>query len=525
MADECRDSSGEEKLALFFRYVWFDAISRKYSVHEDFTQFLHCHRMSGAALFHLLMGGEDGGYMGRKKIDLSKGRGQAYDGGGNMAGKHNGLQAHVTRANSKFLFVHCHGHIMNLCLAKACEQTQKVVDHVQQITIAFEYSSKRQQFFREAIQANPEAADPLGNKKKISMLCETRWSARGDSFSTVKNGIFPLVSSLEKLEEEKDEQASGLLAVILQFPFVVTIVILAAVLQCTSLLSTKLQYETLDFNDACRYAKQTTSKFEKWVKESQAVIEEKEGENKDQEMCEPEFDKLFKEAQRIAQILGVNESFPREIRRRPQELAQYADLHDYFKKKVFLPFLETMIEQLETRLLRSQPHFRATDLLPSNMDFLLSDEQILAKLQPIFAQDSPYYDDIVELGNIDTCQIEQEHWIALWRETEPEKRPQRAIDCLNAVNIDWYPNIKVVLIHFLTLPVTTCSVERSFSEMRLLKTWLRSTMTDTRLSSLALMHLQYDEEIPFKELIKKWSQVKSRLIELDITEWISNENI
>ena len=62
MADECRDSSGEEKLALFFRYVWFDAIARKYSVHEDFTQFLHCHRMSGAALFQLLMGGEDGGY-------------------------------------------------------------------------------------------------------------------------------------------------------------------------------------------------------------------------------------------------------------------------------------------------------------------------------------------------------------------------------------------------------------------------------------------------------------------------------
>ena len=61
--------------------------------------------MRGAALFHLLMGGEDGGYMGRKKIDLSKGRGQAYDGGGNMAGKHNGLQAHVTRANPKFSFV------------------------------------------------------------------------------------------------------------------------------------------------------------------------------------------------------------------------------------------------------------------------------------------------------------------------------------------------------------------------------------------------------------------------------------
>jgi len=84
-----------------------------------------------------------------------------------------------------------------------------------------------------------------------------------------------------------------------------------------------------------------------------------------------------------------------------------------------------MIEQLETRLLRSQPHFRATDLLPSNMDFLLSDEQILAKLQPIFAQDSPYYDDIVELGNIDTCQTEQEYILdcTMERNRAQEKAP------------------------------------------------------------------------------------------------------
>ena len=92
---------------------------------------------------------------------------------------------------------------MNLCLAKACEQTQKVVDHVQQITIAFEYSSKRQQFFREAIQANPEAADPLGNKKKISMLCETRWSARGIHFQLLKTGYSHWFQVLKSLRRRK----------------------------------------------------------------------------------------------------------------------------------------------------------------------------------------------------------------------------------------------------------------------------------------------------------------------------------
>ena len=34
------------------------------------------------------------------------------------------------------------------------------------------------------------------------------------------------------------------------------------------------------------------------------------------------------------------------------------------------------------------------------------------------------------------------------------------------------------------------------------------------------MHLNYDLELPYKELIKKWSQFKDRLIMFDISEWM-----
>jgi len=105
--------------------------------------------------------------------------------------------------------------------------------------------------------------------------------------------------------------------------------------------------------------------------------------------------------------------------------------------------------------------------------------------------------------------------------------PKHILDCLNdrVVHITLYPNIKGVWLHFLSRPVTTCSVERAFSEMRLLKTWLRSTMSDERLSALALMHFNYDLELPYEHLIMKWSQLKQRLISVDITEWIADENI
>jgi hypothetical protein len=42
-------------------------------------------------------------------------------------------------------------------------------------------------------------------------------------------------------------------------------------------------------------------------------------------------------------------------------------------------------------------------------------------------------------------------------------------------------------------PVGTCSSERSFSSLRRLKTWLRSTMSQKRLNSVAICHVHRDK--------------------------------
>lgn len=45
----------------------------------------------------------------------------------------------------------------------------------------------------------------------------------------------------------------------------------------------------------------------------------------------------------------------------------------------------------------------------------------------------------------------------------------------------------------LTIPVTTCTAERSFSSLRRLLTYLRSTMTQSRLNSLSILHVHMEE--------------------------------
>ena len=67
---------------------------------------------------------------------------------------------------------------------------------------------------------------------------------------------------------------------------------------------------------------------------------------------------------------------------------------------------------------------------------------------------------------------------------------------------------------FSTLPITTFECERNVSALRRLKTYLRSTMSQTRLTGLALLHIQYNMDIDFDEIIRRFARLRPRRMEL-----------
>ena len=73
-----------------------------------------------------------------------------------------------------------------------------------------------------------------------------------------------------------------------------------------------------------------------------------------------------------------------------------------------------------------------------------------------------------------------------------------------------FPNIEIALRIYLTLMVTNCSSERSFSKM-LIKNRLRTSMCQERLNSLTLLSIEYDilREIVMNEIIDKFAYAKS----------------
>lgn len=55
-----------------------------------------------------------------------------------------------------------------------------------------------------------------------------------------------------------------------------------------------------------------------------------------------------------------------------------------------------------------------------------------------------------------------------------------------------YPNIYPLLKVAIILPISSASCERSFSVMRRIKNWTRTSMTQDRFSHLSILHIERD---------------------------------
>ena len=75
-----------------------------------------------------------------------------------------------------------------------------------------------------------------------------------------------------------------------------------------------------------------------------------------------------------------------------------------------------------------------------------------------------------------------------------------------------FPNLFILLRIYLTLPITNCTGERSFSHLKRIKNYFRSLTGQNRLSDLAMLNIEADllRTIDFTQLIDGFAAAKSR---------------
>ena len=91
-------------------------------------------------------------------------------------------------------------------------------------------------------------------------------------------------------------------------------------------------------------------------------------------------------------------------------------------------------------------------------------------------------------------------------------RPDRVMDALAvALQMGTYPIISRLLKIFATIPVTTATNERSFSSLKLIKTYWRTTMGEERLRGLAHLYINKDITLDYDSVINKFGRKNRRL--------------
>ena len=201
-------------------------------------------------------------------------------------------------------------------------------------------------------------------------------------------------------------------------------------------------------------------------------------------------DEWFAEVEQMCTTVDTEPSLPKLTSRQTHRSNVSSQTpKEYYRRTITIPLLDHMLSEMDRRFSKhQQTAITGLYLVPSILvtKTLVEATSTLAKLSDMYSNNLP---------NPSSLQSEIHTWYLKWRQKKQEHGQQSLPTSLSFTlphASSLFPNITELLHILCTLPVTSCSAERSFSGLKRIKTVLRSTMGNERLTSLALLHLHRD---------------------------------
>ncbi|XP_065663687.1 zinc finger MYM-type protein 1-like [Hydra vulgaris] len=429
-----------------------------------------------------------------KKWDLNilDCRGQSYDNGANMKGKLKGVQDRLLEMNPKTIYVPCANHSLNLVIVDGALSSISAISFfgvLKRLYTPFSSSPPRWEIFKSCVEIS------------VKPQSDTRWESKINCVKPLRYYLKEILEAHDRLEKHAFEKKDGATAIevrslieyIRTWPFLLSIIIWYDVLFQINKSSKLLQSSTTSLDILASEIKATNTFL--------------------YEYRETGFTDAHIKAQEIAEELGIEKVFP-TVRLRKKKMYSYecADEtrqpeHQY-KADFFLPLIDMSIASVKER-------FEQVSIFTNLFDFLYRSESLIKACNEnsltVFCTNLQ-----TKLGDIDSEDLEMElkRFVIVVQE-DKNTNLKSAYDFLNYVYKEelqeTYSNLVIALRIILTSPVTVASAERSFSKLKLIKTFHRSTMVDERLSSLAMLSIENEvaKKLSYEGLTNKFANFDS----------------
>ena len=174
---------------------------------------------------------------------------------------------------------------------------------------------------------------------------------------------------------------------------------------------------------------------------------------------------------------------------------------EYWRRSVFIPFLDTLKAELNARFSpMSKKAVQGLLLMPMHLSRLTYDA--VSDLREAYKSDLP------DEWSLTT---EVERWKKKWEGIPLEKLPKSLKGLLTEhINAYAYPNIARIFHLLLVIPVTSANVERANSSLNFIKTDLRSTMSQSRLNALLLLFIHRSIPLDPQAVVDRFARAQPR---------------
>ncbi|XP_069489004.1 zinc finger MYM-type protein 1-like [Ambystoma mexicanum] len=295
--------------------------------------------------------------------------------------------------------------------------------------------------------------------------------------------------------------AQGLAKGISSFRFVVSLVVWHNILFEINVTSKQLQTKTLDVCDAIKQLEETNTFL--------GGCRSDEG-----------FEKVLIEARKLTEELEIPACFELDhsvrVRRKKKQFTYEADDEpienpkENFKVNFFFAIVDSALQSVEER-------FTQMHQISSVFGFLYNIQSLNTEAAHqmfdhcLKLEKALQHGDLKDINASDLCNELK----VIARRVPNRSSPQDVLKfvCNNNMS-NSMPNTCITLQILLTLPVSVTSGERSFSKLKLIKSYIRSSMMQERLVGLATLSIEHDiaQHIDIKNLVSTFAKIKARKV-------------